>query len=97
MTSGPAPQFDLPGLAGDRTSLPDLLVSGPVLLAFFKVTCPTCQLTFPFLERLHRGRSLLMDKLREFRKPGAGSTWDPPCKSEESVPAVGKTKLAGNR
>jgi peroxiredoxin len=57
MTSGPAPQFDLPGLAGDRTSLADLLVSGPVLLAFFKVTCPTCQLTFPFLERLHRGRS----------------------------------------
>jgi len=25
------------------------------LLAFFKVTCPVCQLTFPFLERLHQG------------------------------------------
>jgi peroxiredoxin len=25
-----------------------------VLLAFFKVACPVCQLTFPFLERLSR-------------------------------------------
>ena len=27
---------------------------GPVLLAFFKVSCPTCQFTFPFLERLYQ-------------------------------------------
>ena len=27
-------------------------LTGPVLLAFFKITCPTCQLTFPFLQRL---------------------------------------------
>lgn len=24
----------------------------PVLLAFFKITCPTCQLAFPYLQRL---------------------------------------------
>jgi RNA polymerase sigma-70 factor (ECF subfamily) len=35
--------------------------------------------------RLHRGRSLLMDKLREFRKPG------------EDVAAVRRAKLFGNR
>ena len=29
--------------------------AGPVVLAFFKVSCPTCQYAFPFLERLHRG------------------------------------------
>ena len=34
-------------------SLTELLNSGPVVLAFFKVSCPTCQLAFPFLERLH--------------------------------------------
>jgi peroxiredoxin len=28
------------------------LNNGPVLVAFFKVSCPTCQLTFPFLQRL---------------------------------------------
>lgn len=27
-------------------------LNAPVLLAFFKITCPTCQLTFPFLQRL---------------------------------------------
>ena len=34
-------------------SLAELLNSGPVVLAFFKISCPTCQLAFPFLERLH--------------------------------------------
>jgi peroxiredoxin len=57
MTSGQAPEFDLPSLAGGRQTLQELLAAGPVLLAFFKVTCPTCQFTFPFLERIHRGRS----------------------------------------
>ena len=57
MISGEAPEFDLPALQGGRQSLRDLLEKGPVLLAFFKVSCPTCQLTFPFLQRLQRGRS----------------------------------------
>ncbi len=34
-------------------SLSELLIGGPVVLAFFKISCPTCQLAFPFLERLH--------------------------------------------
>lgn len=55
MTSGKAPEFELPSLEGGQMSLRNLLASGPVVLAFFKVTCPTCQMTFPFLERLHRG------------------------------------------
>jgi len=49
-----APAFELDQLGGGRTSLQDLLAAGPAVLAFFKVTCPTCQFTFPFLERLHR-------------------------------------------
>ena len=32
----------------------DALTRGPVLLAFFKVSCPTCQYAFPFYERLFR-------------------------------------------
>jgi peroxiredoxin len=56
MISGEAPEFDLPALKGGRQSLRDLLAAGPVLLVFFKASCPTCQLTFPFLERLHQGR-----------------------------------------
>ena len=27
---------------------------GPVVAAFFKVSCPVCQFTFPFLERIYK-------------------------------------------
>jgi len=30
------------------------LTHGPLVLAFFKVSCPTCQYAFPFLERLEQ-------------------------------------------
>ncbi len=50
-----APVFELRDPDGVSHSLHSLLERGPVLLAFFKVTCPVCQYTFPFLERLHQG------------------------------------------
>jgi peroxiredoxin len=53
-----APDFRLPRLEGGEAALTDLLTHGPVLLAFFKVTCPVCQFTFPFLDRLHRAGTL---------------------------------------
>jgi peroxiredoxin len=49
-----APDFELKALDGKRFVLLDELASGPVVLAFFKVGCPTCQYAFPFLERLER-------------------------------------------
>jgi len=49
-----APPFELNSMDGQVYSLQSLLAKGPVLGAFFKVSCPTCQYTFPFLERLHR-------------------------------------------
>ncbi len=51
-----APDFRLKDLAGNEVSLHELLPNGPVLLAFFKVACPVCQLTFPFLDRMYRER-----------------------------------------
>ena len=48
-----APEFKLPLLDGGAFSLRDTLASGPVVLAFFKVSCPTCQYAFPFLDRLN--------------------------------------------
>lgn len=45
--------FRLPRLDGGETSLHELTVQGPALLAFFKVNCPVSQLTFPYLERIH--------------------------------------------
>jgi peroxiredoxin len=52
-----APGFDLEDLSGRRRSSSEILDGKPALLAFFKVSCPTCQYTFPFLERLYRGRT----------------------------------------
>lgn len=49
-----APNFELATTTGKRLSLPRALAGGPVLLAFFKISCPVCQYTFPFLERLHK-------------------------------------------
>ena len=49
-----APDFELPTTAGGALSLRDMLARAPVVLAFFKVSCPTCQYTFPFLERIHQ-------------------------------------------
>jgi peroxiredoxin len=51
----PAPEFKLTDTKGGKFSLEEALNRGPVLLAFFKISCPTCQFTFPYLERLHRG------------------------------------------
>ncbi len=52
-----APEFVLRDLEGRATRLSDLCSSGPVVIAFFKVSCPTCQLAFPFLERMNRNRA----------------------------------------
>jgi peroxiredoxin len=49
-----APPFELASMDGKTYSLKDALSQGPVLAAFFKVSCPTCQYTFPFLERLYQ-------------------------------------------
>jgi peroxiredoxin len=49
-----APEFELKAMDGRTFILRDELAHGPVVLVFFKVSCPTCQYTFPFLERLHR-------------------------------------------
>ena len=58
-TGSEAPAFILPDLTGSEQSL-DTLLSGdhPVLLAFFKVSCPTCQLTLPYLERFRQDGGL---------------------------------------
>jgi peroxiredoxin len=49
-----APEFELKTLDGKKFSLSDELARGAVVLAFFKVSCPTCQYALPFLERLYK-------------------------------------------
>jgi peroxiredoxin len=53
-----APSFNLKNIDGAPQSLDEILAKGPVLLAFFKISCPVCQLALPFLERLAGSSSL---------------------------------------
>lgn len=53
-TGAKAPDFELKTLDGKPFSLTAELARGPVVLVFFKVSCPTCQYALPFYERLHK-------------------------------------------
>jgi peroxiredoxin len=50
------PDFQILDVDGEITSLDHILSRGAALLVAFKVSCPTCQLTLPFLERLYAER-----------------------------------------
>ena len=49
-----APDFTLASTGGSVFSLRQALARGPVLAAFFKISCPVCQYAFPFIERIYR-------------------------------------------
>jgi peroxiredoxin len=48
-----APDFTLSSTDDKQFSLRAALARGPVLAAFFKISCPTCQYAFPFLQRIY--------------------------------------------
>jgi len=49
-----APGIELQDLEGRKFSLQQALKRGPVVAAFFKVSCPVCQLAFPYFERVFK-------------------------------------------
>jgi len=49
-----APDFKLQTMDGKQFSLREALTKGPVVLAFFKISCPVCQYAFPYLERIYK-------------------------------------------
>jgi peroxiredoxin len=49
-----APEIKLRTIDGREFSLEQARKRGPVLAAFFKVSCPVCQFAFPYLERLYK-------------------------------------------
>ena len=68
-----APGITLPTVERKTVSLEDALRKGPVVLAFFKVSCPVCQYALPLIERLYRANQgadvtvlgISQDKLRD--------------------------------
>jgi len=49
-----APDFTLPAIDGKPFSLKEALARGPMVVAFFKVSCPVCQFALPYLERIYQ-------------------------------------------
>ena len=47
-----APGFNLKSLDGKEYELGQLLERGAVVVAFFKISCPVCQFTLPYLQRI---------------------------------------------
>jgi len=55
LTSGKsAPDFTLPTMEGKPFSLKEALARGPVVAAFFKISCPVCQYALPFVDRIYK-------------------------------------------
>ena len=48
----PAPEFTLAQIDGRVETLEQLRAGGSVLLVFYKVSCPTCKLTLPYLNQV---------------------------------------------
>jgi peroxiredoxin len=53
-----APEFALTNLEGVIKRSGEYLGKGPTLFVFYKASCPVCQLTVPFLQRIDQGGSL---------------------------------------
>ena len=54
-TGANAPDIDLSTTTGERFSSAETRRAAiPVVAAFFKISCPTCQYAFPFLERIYQ-------------------------------------------
>jgi len=49
-----APDFKLKTTEGRILSLNEALKRGPVIAAFFKISCPVCQMTLPYLQRIYQ-------------------------------------------
>ena len=49
-----APGINLSTMNGGQFSLSDALTRGPVVLVFFKVSCPVCQFALPYFERIYQ-------------------------------------------
>ena len=70
-----APDFTLNSTDGKPFSLKEAFARGPVVAAFFKISCPVCQYALPFLERVYKSKGksnvtfvgISQDNLRDTR------------------------------
>ena len=65
-----APVFTLEDMSGRKHALTELLAAGPAVLALYKISCPICQMTLPYLERISKAASLQVVGLSQDDAPG---------------------------
>ncbi|MBV6432302.1 MAG: Thiol-disulfide oxidoreductase ResA [Bryobacteraceae bacterium] len=53
-----APSALLTDLDGNGVPLEQVTSGGPVLLVFFKISCPVCQFALPYLERIRQNENI---------------------------------------
>jgi peroxiredoxin len=78
-----APDFTLQLLNGREFRLSDQLAGGPLALVFYKASCPTCQLTLPYLQRI----ASQLGQTAKYRIVGISQ--DDPIESREFADHVG--------
>jgi peroxiredoxin len=49
-----APEITLTSTSDETFVLSEALKRGPAVLAFFKISCPTCQYALPYLQRIYQ-------------------------------------------
>lgn len=66
-----APDFTLPDLQGNQRSLKEFTENKPALIVLYKMSCPVCQKTLPFLERLAQSDNLELVAISQDDAEGA--------------------------
>lgn len=75
----PVPSVTFSRPDGGTVTTAELLAQAnglPLLLAFFKTTCPTCRLTWPYLQRLHAAYGGTAAKVVGVSQNGAAESED---------------------
>ena len=69
-----APDFELKDAEGRSHRLSDALARGPVALVFYKSECPTCQFTFPYVQKIFEKTSDLRRTIWAISEDDAADT-----------------------
>jgi peroxiredoxin len=71
-----APDFELPDRNGQLQTLDRLSGGHPLVLVFYRVSCPVCQFAFPFLERIAKSEGVRVAGVSQDDAEGTAEFYD---------------------